>query len=93
MMSVSIIIPTYNSACFVTQAVDSALAQTQSSCEVIVVDDGSIDDTANLLASYRSKVQYLHQDNAGPQVAKPRLAAAQGFVGFLTATMCCCRGR
>lgn len=84
-LRVSIIIPAHNSACFVTQAVDSALAQTQACCEVIVVDDGSIDDTANLLAAYQSKVRYLHQDNTGPSSARNRgLAAAQGeFVVFL----------
>jgi cellulose synthase/poly-beta-1,6-N-acetylglucosamine synthase-like glycosyltransferase len=48
----SIIIPAYNAAAFLGQAIDSALAQTYPHCEVVVVDDGSTDATASIVSSY-----------------------------------------
>lgn len=84
---VSVIIPTYNSANYVTNAVDSVLAQTFTDLEVIVVDDGSTDDTREALSRYAAPVRYLHQDNAGVSVARNLgIAESRGrYVAFLDA--------
>ncbi|MEM7130819.1 MAG: glycosyltransferase [Chloroflexota bacterium] len=62
---VSVVIPTYNSGHTITEAVDSALAQTVRDVEIIVVDDGSTDNTRERLGSYMEagKVRYLYQEN------------------------------
>lgn len=57
------VIPTYNRAAYLPQAIDSALAQTCGDPEVIVVDDSSTDDTVSVIASYGSKIKYIAQDN------------------------------
>jgi glycosyltransferase involved in cell wall biosynthesis len=60
---VSIVIPTYNYGHYVCEAVESALAQTHPAVEVIVVDDGSTDDTRQRLAAYGDRIRYIHQAN------------------------------
>lgn len=67
---VSIIIPTYNRARLVCEAVESALGQTYPHVEVIVVDDGSTDDTRERIAAYGDRVRYLHQPNQGVSAAR-----------------------
>lgn len=67
---VSIIIPTHNRACFLPQAIDSVLAQTYTNFELIVVDDGSSDETQPLLASYGKAIISLYQENRGPSAAR-----------------------
>lgn len=63
---VSIIIPTYNNSPIVCQAIDCALSQTYRNLEIIVVDDGSTDDTEALLREkYQGKIIYLRQNNKG----------------------------
>jgi len=75
----SIIIPTHNGDQYIGQTVDSALAQTYGDVEVIVVDDGSTDDTRQVLAQYGSQICYIHQENRGPAAARNvGFAAAQG---------------
>ena len=69
---VSVIIPTYNRAKTVRNAIDSVLQQTYKNIEIIVIDDGSSDNTAQVLESYRNKVQIIQQENAGPSVARNR---------------------
>ena len=79
MPKVSIIIPAYNQEQFVTQAVDSALAQTYPNVEVIVIDDGSTDGTRDVLANYGKKIKYIHQQNKGLAGARNTgILAAQG---------------
>ena len=64
---VSIIIPTYNRAHFICESIDSALAQTFKDIEIIVVDDGSTDNTREVVGKYGDQVQYIYQqDNVGP---------------------------
>lgn len=70
MSQVSVIIPTYNNAQFVAQAVDSVLAQTYPDFEVIIVDDGSTDDTQAALAGYDKRIRYIYQENRGPAAAR-----------------------
>ncbi len=67
MPRVSIIIPSYNCAALAAEAIDSALAQTCREIEIILVDDGSTDDTAAALARYRRlpNFTYHHQENRG----------------------------
>jgi glycosyltransferase involved in cell wall biosynthesis len=68
--AVSVIIPTYNYARFLGEAIDSVLAQTYPVKEIIVVDDGSTDGTASILAKYGDGVQVFRQQNRGPAAAR-----------------------
>jgi glycosyltransferase involved in cell wall biosynthesis len=70
MPRVSVIIPTYNRAAYITRAIDSVLSQTYRDFEVIVVDDGSSDDTQCRIETYGDRVRYVFQDNTGPGAAR-----------------------
>lgn len=82
---VSAIIPTYNRADVVFEAVDSVLGQTYSNLEVIVVDDGSSDETAARLRRYGDRIRLVSQENAGPAVARNRgMTVSRGeLIAFL----------
>jgi GT2 family glycosyltransferase len=76
---VSVVIPTYNRGYIVGRAIESVLRQSHRPIEVIVVDDGSADDTRHVVERYGSPVRYLRQDNAGVSAARNTgLAAARG---------------
>ncbi|HZJ26323.1 MAG TPA: glycosyltransferase [Acidimicrobiia bacterium] len=62
---VSVIIPAYNMVDFVAETIESALAQTYSAVEIIVVNDGSTDETAAAIAPYRDRIRYVEQENRG----------------------------
>jgi len=83
---VSVIIPCYNRAAFLGEAIDSALAQTGVQVDVIVVDDGSTDDSRGVATRY-AIAEYVHQQNAGPSVARNHGLgrATTDFVIFLDA--------
>src|ERR1700719_2929443 len=87
MPAVSVIIPTYNHRDFVLDAIESVFAQTFTDYEVIVVNDGSPDDTASVLAPLASagRIRYLEQANAGQGAARNRgIAQARGeFIALL----------
>jgi len=84
---ISVVMPAYNYARFLPEAIDSALAQNYPNLEIIVVDDGSTDDTAQVVARYGSRVRYIHQPNAGLPAARNTgiHAATHPFVAFLDA--------
>src|SRR5262249_22986841 len=85
--SVSVAIPSYNSGHMVTEAIDSVLAQTVVPDEIIVVDDGSKDDTRERLAHCGERIRYIHQSNQGVAAARNRgVQEAHGdHVAFLDA--------
>jgi glycosyltransferase involved in cell wall biosynthesis len=64
-MLVSTILPVYNGARYICQAIESILAQEYEPMEIIVVDDGSIDDTRSAVQRFGSRVNYVYQENAG----------------------------
>lgn len=84
-MLVSVVIPTYNRANTITRAVDSVLSQTWKAIEVIVVDDGSTDETPKVLAKYGDKIRFLRRANGGPSAARNTgIKAATGeIIAFL----------
>jgi glycosyltransferase involved in cell wall biosynthesis len=68
--TISVVIATYNRANYLSQTIDSVLAQTFKSFELIVVDDGSSDDTRAILQSYGDRLRVYYQDNRGPSAAR-----------------------
>jgi len=84
MPSISCILPVYNGARFLRQAIESVLSQDPAPEQLIVVDDGSTDASGEIARSFGPPVTVLRQDNAGPAAARNRgLAIATGdFVCF-----------
>lgn len=73
MPKVSVIVPTYNRRDLVTETVESALDQTMRDFEVIIVDDGSVDDTQEVLTSrFGGRIKYTYQVNRGRSAARNR---------------------
>lgn len=89
MSRVSVVVPTYNCERFITAAIDSALGQTQPPDEIIVVDDGSTDNTEQVLGKYGDRVTYIRRPNSGgyPSVVRNAgIEAANGdYIAFLDA--------
>ena len=69
-LTVSVVIPTYNRADTVPRAVQSVLAQTWPAKEIVVVDDGSSDNTREVLSGQGPQVKYVYQDNQGVSAAR-----------------------
>jgi len=67
---VSVIIPVYNTGEFLSEALDSVLAQTLENVEIIAVDDGSTDDSADILKRYEGKITVITKQNAGQAAAR-----------------------
>ena len=84
---VSVVIPAWNAARTLPRAIDSVLAQTWARREIIVVDDGSTDNSLALLAGYGEQLRVVSQVNGGPSSARNRgLRKARGqYVAFLDA--------
>lgn len=84
---VSVVIPSYNSATVLPDAIDSVLNQTRPADEIIVVDDGSQDETEKVCRNYGHRVRYLRQENQGASTARNSgIEAAEGrWLAFLDA--------
>lgn len=84
---VSIIIPNFNYSQFVKSAVETALDQTYSNTEVIVVDDGSTDESLKVLQKFGNKIKLIRQEHGGPARARNRgIQEASGdYIAFLDA--------
>jgi len=69
---VSVIVPCFDAASYISPAIESILGQTFKDFEVIVVDDGSADRTKEVLSKYNGKIKYIYQENRGAAVARNR---------------------
>ena len=86
-MLVSVIIPAYNAASFIARALESVLAQTYRPLEIVVVDDGSTDETAAIVRGIEGPIRLIMQANAGVAAARNRgITESRGkFVAMLDA--------
>jgi glycosyltransferase involved in cell wall biosynthesis len=82
---VSVIIPVYNGDRYISQAIESVLEQTYTNYEVIIIDDGSTDNTRNCLELHWHKIRYFYQDNQGVAAARNRgISESKGkLIAFL----------
>ncbi|HBA66860.1 MAG TPA: hypothetical protein DCZ48_11915, partial [Methylococcaceae bacterium] len=69
-MNISVVIPAYNSAEFIADAVNSILKQTRPITEIIIVDDGSTDNTQQIVEALPGPITYIKQPNQGPSAAR-----------------------
>lgn len=83
----SILIPVYNAERYVCASLDSALAQTHPNCEIIAIDDGSTDGSAEVLRQYEGRIRWWSQENSGQAICRNRLLAASSgeYLEFLDA--------
>jgi glycosyltransferase involved in cell wall biosynthesis len=83
--AISVVIPTYNRADLLGEAIDSVLAQNWPALEVVVVDDGSVDRTPEVLGAYGDQVRVIRQENAGESSARNAgiRAARHELIGLL----------
>ena len=78
-LRVTVLVPTFNRANYIAECLDSLLAQTMPALEIIVIDDGSEDGTAQLLKSYEGRIRYVRKENGGkPTAVNLGLSLAQG---------------
>lgn len=84
---VSVVVPNYNHGRYLGDAIESILAQTYRQYEIIVVDDGSTDNSRKVAAEYGDQIRYIYKDNAGLSAARNTgLRHAQGeFIALLDA--------
>jgi glycosyltransferase involved in cell wall biosynthesis len=79
MIPISVVIPAWNAACYIGDAIDSVLSQSVQPGEVIVVNDGSTDDTAARVRKFGARIALIEQSNAGAAAARNRgIAEARG---------------
>jgi len=84
---VGVVIPTYNCAQYIGEALDSVLEQSVPVSRIVIVDDGSCDETARTIARFKGPIQYLYQENAGIGAARNTGVAAvdSKYLAFLDA--------
>jgi glycosyltransferase involved in cell wall biosynthesis len=84
-VQISVVIPTYNRALLIARAIESVLKQTRKPDEIIVIDDGSTDDTKKHIEPYLSSIRYIYQKNAGASASRNHGVEAASFpwVAFL----------
>jgi glycosyltransferase involved in cell wall biosynthesis len=84
---VSVVIPAYNYAHYLPRTLDSILKQDYPNVEIVVVDDGSTDNTREIVASYGDKIRYVYQQNAGLSAARNTgiKEAKFEYLGFIDA--------
>ena len=82
---VSVIIPVYNGENFIVGAIENVINQQYQPLEIIVVDDGSTDQTANIVSQFKAQVKYVYQNNSGPASARNKgIKLSQGnIIAFL----------
>lgn len=88
MLKFSVIIPAYNAEKFIAESLNSVLKQSISAYEIIVIDDGSTDNTSNIIKEISSPlIKYLYQQNGGPSKARNRgiLQSTGDYIAFLDA--------
>ena len=85
--SISVVIPAYNAARFLAATLESVLAQSYPVSECIVVDDGSVDSTADIVGGFEARVTLLSQTNQGVAAARNRgvLEATSKLIAFCDA--------
>src|SRR5713101_7619017 len=86
-MDITVVIPCYNYGEYISDAIKSILAQTYPVREIIVVDDGSTDDTSNQLSRFGKSVKHLYQPHRGPSSARNTgiQAAKYPWIAFVDA--------
>lgn len=85
---VSIIMPVYNGEKYIKEAIESIINQTYSNWELLIVDDGSTDNTASIIKEFNdSRIKYMYQKNQGPSAARNKgLDLAEGnYIAFIDA--------
>lgn len=84
---ISVLIPAYNAEDFLAEAIESVLRQTYKDFEIIVVDDGSTDQTRRVAESFSEQIKYYYQENSGAAGARNHcVRLSQGeFLAFLDA--------
>lgn len=94
-MLVSVIIPAYNASKTIEKTLQSVFDQDYANIEIIVVDDGSTDDTKTILKKYEDKITYIHQQNAGVSAARNKgYQQAKGeFIQYLDADDLLAKGK
>lgn len=87
MPKVSLVIPTFNCEQYLSEAIESVLNQTYCDFEILVVDDGSTDNTRAKIERYKSMIRYIPQNNQGPSAARNLgIRHSNGkYIGFLDA--------
>lgn len=81
MTAISVIIPSFNRAELVSQAIQGVLQQCHEALEIIVIDDGSTDNTRQVVAGFGDRCRYVHQPNQGPATARNTgIALASGDI-------------
>ena len=93
--TVSVIVPAFNAGRYVREAIESLLVQTCQPTEIVVVDDGSTDNTAEVLANFTEPVRVIRQQNQGESAARNRalLEVTGDLVAFLDADDTCASTR